>query len=234
MAGAKVLLDRRVAMAIAMVMVLCIAAGAAPVWAARITLPIIGSNPTRSLDDPDLINLDQPDGYSISFAGSAPVGFTGAVGQVLDIAVTFSIDQSGAPESPLGALLVISSIRAAGSLVCSTEGGSSMPPRAPFGFVEGSLTGVDDVLFVSDPLGPGTLCDEEGVEFLAVEFVGQPDARQFEFQLQVTEPLALPGDLQFQIVNDAFAIVPEPSTLLLVALGMAGLSRAHRAARHGS
>ena len=228
------MLDRRVAMAMAMAMLLCIAAGAAPVWAATIGMPIIGSNPTRSLDDPDLINLDQPDGYNISFAGSTPVGFTGAVGQVLDIAVTFSIDQSGAPESPLGALLVISSIRAAGSLVCSTEGGSSMPPRAPFGFVEGSLTGVDDVLFVSDPLGPGTLCDEEGVEFLAVEFVGQPDARQFEFQLQVTEPLALPGDLQFQIVNDAFAIVPEPSTLLLVALGMAGLSRAHRAARHGS
>ncbi len=177
-----------------------------------------------SLDDPSLINLDQPDGYSISFGGTLGPGFSGSPGDVLEMTGRFSVGQGESEmEPPIGALLVFTSVRMGGPLACP-GGGGGMPPLAPFALVGDSFSGVDGVMTVSDPLGPGSLCDEEGVEFLAVVFDGQPDDRPFGFQLEATRSVTA-ADFDFQIVNDAFAIVPEPGTALLVLAGLALLSR---------
>lgn len=198
----------------------------APPGAAALGLGLAAGEPALGLDDPDLINLDQTAGYTISFSGSLVPGFSGAVGNRLNVTGTFTVKPvESAPELPIGALLVFTSIRRSGPLQCSSgEGGSGLPPLAPFAIVPGSFSGIDGLIEVSDPLGPGTLCDEEGTQFLAAGFDGRPTARQFGFQLEVTSPVSLPGGLQFQILNDAYAIVPEPATLALVLGGLGALA----------
>lgn len=209
------------------------AAAAVPAGADLIELPILappdGVEVSLDLGDLLLVNLDQPDGYTISFSAVTEPGFTNSVGDVLLVSGSITFTPDPAADFEAG-LLVFTSLRSGSGSVsaCPIEA-----PIAPLGFNSDSFTvgGASvDPLLVSDPMGPGTLCDDEGSLFLALLFEGSPGAAQdFSFVLELTDPLDVSQPLQ--IVNDAFAITPEPSTLPLLLGGLAVLAARRRTRR---
>ena len=208
-------------------------AAAVPAGADTIELPILappdGLEVSLDLGDPLLVNLDQPDGYTIFFSVVTEPGFTNSVGDALFVSGSITFTPDPAADFEAG-LLVFTSVRSGSGPISTCPIGV---PRAPLGFRSDSFTvGATSVdpLLVSDPVGPGTLCDDEGSLFAALLFEGSSGASQdFGFDLELTDPLALLQPLQ--IVNDAFAIIPEPSTLPLLLGGLTVFAARRRTRR---
>ena len=200
-----------------------VATATLPAHADLIGLPIVappdGIEVSLDLGGLSLTNLDQPEGYTVSFDAVTEPNFTNRIGDILLVngSITFSPD----PGIDFDAgLLVFTSLRSGSGDISNCAIGVQ---RAPLAFRSDSFTVEDasvDALLVSDPMGPGTLCDDEGSLFLALLFEGSPGTSQdFGFSLELTDPLDFSQPLQ--IVNDAFVITPEPSTLPMIVGGLA-------------
>lgn len=134
-------------------------------------------------------------------------------------------------------LLVFTSFREAPSVGCGAGTPSPRLAASPGADINSGTSTHQGSAIVSNP--DGTICSSELDEtpFLAMVFdeATEGEEREFVFDLVLDGPMD--GNAGLRVLYKGYAVVPEPSTVLLVALGiplLARLGRRHSAASNRS
>lgn len=193
--------------------------------------PINPSFGEINLGSTDFEKLSPGNGYTLQVSRAQAPSMVLQVGQVLSLSfsVTFTDPRpSSSPLPYLGAVLVISSLRESGTMTCSAGG---FPDLLAMDIERGSFevggsTGV--VWDAVDPTGSGTICDSEDAQapFTALVFEGAPGTYEFDLDLVANTQVDLRDGVN--LVNSAYAIVPEPGTFSLCTAGLLCLAWAGR------
>ena len=179
------------------------------------------------LSDPDVIALTTQSGqYSVEFEHpSADPSFTFSPGDVIHMEGEVEFDElfSGAT-----ALLVFTSFREAPIVACGSGAPSPRLFVEPGGDVNSDPSTHQGSAIQSSP--DGTICSSEfdGNPFLTLVFenVVPGEERDFEFDLVLTGELVKENGIS--VLYKGYSVIPEPSTALLLGLGLLGIAARQR------
>ena len=174
------------------------------------------------LSDPSLVALQVAAGnYSVALdPPSADPSFTYSPGDVIHMTGRATFDELFGGNT---ALLVFTSFREAPSIACGSGPPSARIPASPGPDLDPGDSTHQGSAAVSQP--NGTICgselDQQPFLTLVFEEAVEGAQREFAFDLVLDGPMNPNGGMR--VLYKGYTVVPEPSTALLLALGVSTL-----------